>query len=97
MQKKTLSLVIFILLATVTLSFARLGETLDQCKARYGFPTGQNGENEFIFSRDHMVIVVHFRAGRSVREDYGPEAGGVLSEAQVSTIFDENAEGSTAQ
>jgi hypothetical protein len=94
MKKTPLSLTIFLLLAAAPLSLARLGETLNECKTRYGSATGQNGDDEFIFSRDHTVITVHLRANRSVREDFGPEAGGVFSEAQVSAILEENAEGS---
>lgn len=81
--------------AVAPLSFARLGETLDQCKTRYGAPTGQHGEDEIIFARDHTAITVHFRANRSVQEDFGPDAGSALSEVQVAEILQENSEGST--
>ena len=95
MTKTPLSLTALVLFAVAPLSFARLGETLDQCKTRYGGQTGQYGDGEFRFRRDHMVITVHLRGDRSVREDFGPEAGGVLSEAEIASILQENSEGSS--
>ena len=62
MTKTPLSLTALVLFAVAPLSFARLGETLDQCKTRYGGQTGQYGDGEFRFRRDHMVITVHLRA-----------------------------------
>jgi hypothetical protein len=94
-MKTRLLFLAILFLAAAPLSFARLGETLDQCKTRYGGPTGQYGEDEFLFTRDHTAITVHFRANRSVQEDFGPDAGGTLSEAQVAEILQENSEGST--
>lgn len=95
MNKATLILVSILVLGAARISFARLGETLDQCKTRYGAPSGQNGENEFIFNRDRTEVTVHLRGDRSVREDFAPEPGNVFSEAQVAAILQENSEGST--
>jgi hypothetical protein len=75
-------------------TFARLGETLDECKWRYGSPTGQLGADEITFYRGHVGIVVHLRGGRSIREDFAPEAGATLSANQIANLLSENSEGS---
>ena len=92
-MKKFLPLVLTLVLADV--SQARIGETLDECKSRYGSLSGQLGPDEFTFNRDSVTIIVHLINGRSVREDFVPEAGKVLSAAQVDALMRENAEGST--
>jgi len=56
-----------------TCAFARIGETLDECKSRYGSSSGQIASDQFSFRRGHINIVVHLRNGRSVQEDYAPD------------------------
>ena len=60
---------------------ARIGETLDECSYRYGPSIG------------HIYITVHVRDHHSVREDFAPEAGGTLSDAQIDAILKDNAKG----
>jgi len=74
--------------------FARLGETLDECKMRYG-QSDQLAPDQFKFSRGQIIIIVRIRNGRSIQEDFAPESGGVLSESDFSQLLQENAEGST--
>jgi hypothetical protein len=74
---------------------ARIGETLDECKARYEGPTGQLAPDQFTFRRGHITIIVHVRDGRSIQEDFAPESGAVMSEAEMAGFLQENSEGST--
>jgi hypothetical protein len=54
---------------------ARIGETLDECKAHYEGPTGQLASDQFTFKQGHITIIVHVRDGRSIQEDFAPEYG----------------------
>jgi hypothetical protein len=76
------------------LLFARLGETLDQCKTRYS-AVGQLGADQFKFRQGHINIIVHVRNGRSIQEDFAPEGGGSLSESDFAELLQENSEGSS--
>ena len=77
-----------------TCAFARIGETLDECKFRYG-SAGQIAADQFTFQTGHINIVVHIRNGRSVQEDFAPQSGTVLSEADFAQLLQENSEGSS--
>ena len=72
---------------------ARIGETLDQCSYRYGASIGHYSHDQVRFSRGHVYITVHVRDHHSIREDFGPEAGGTLSDAQIHAILEDNAKG----
>ena len=86
----------FALISILSISSVRagLGETLDQCVARYGFRTGNSAADQITFVRDHITITVHFRGDRSIQEDFTPEHGSTISEAQGVEILRENSEGS---
>lgn len=86
--------VLFPLLCLST-AFARIGETLDECEARYGSKTGSVAADQITFQRGGITIIVRVRDGRSIQEDFAPEAGGRLSESQIEQLLNENAEGST--
>jgi hypothetical protein len=77
-----------------TCGFARIGETLDECKSRYG-SAGQIAADQFAFQSGQLSIVVHIRNGRSVQEDFAPQSGNVLSEADFTQLLQENSEGSS--
>ena len=72
---------------------ARIGETLDQCIYRYGSSIGHYSVDQVRFNRGHIYITVHVRDHHSIREDFAPEAGATLSDAQIHAILEDNAEG----
>ncbi len=78
-----------------TCALARIGETLDECKSRYGSPSGNLAADQITFKSGHVSIVVHVRNGRSIQEDFAPESGTTLSDSEVSEILQENSGGST--
>ena len=85
-----------VLLTLVALSGsaeARVGETLDQCSYRYGASIGHYSHDQVRFNRGHIYITVHVRGNHSIREDFGPEAGATLSDAQIHAILEDNAKG----
>jgi hypothetical protein len=83
------------LLALCGSAEARIGETLDQCSYRYGSSIGHISRDQVQFNRGHIYITVHVRGNHSVREDFGPEAGGTLSDDQIAAILKDNAAGHT--
>src|SRR5437762_11535641 len=74
---------------------ARIGETLDECATRYGGSNGNSAKDQVIFHRDHVTITVHLESDRSVREDFAPEGGAMLSDSQITALLQENSEGLT--
>ncbi len=91
---KKLVLILAGIALCATASLARLGETLEECKIRYGSPD-QLAADQFKFRQGHITIVVHIRNGRSVQEDFAPESGSVFSENDFTQLLQENAESST--
>ncbi len=87
------ALAILMLLALSGLADARVGETLDECSYHYGASIGHYSKDQVRFNRGHIYITVHVRDGHSIREDFGPEAGATLSDAQIDAILKENAKG----
>jgi hypothetical protein len=78
------AIAILTLLALCGSAEARIGETLDQCSYRYGSSIGHISRDQVRFNRGHIY---------SVREDFGPEAGGTLSDDQIAAILKDNAAG----
>jgi hypothetical protein len=72
---------------------ARVGETLDECSYRYGSSIGHYSKDQVRFNHGHIYITVHVRDHHSIREDFAPEAGGTLSDAQIDAILKDNAKG----
>ena len=72
---------------------ARIGETLDECSYRYGSSIGHYSHDQVRFNRGHIYITVHVRDHHSIREDFAPEAGATLSDAQIDAILKDNAKG----
>ena len=87
------AIVLLTLLALSGSAEARVGETLDQCSYRYGASIGHYSHDQVRFNRGHIYITVHVRANHSIREDFGPEAGGTLSDDQIAAILKDNAKG----
>jgi hypothetical protein len=92
-MKNSARILAYIVLFTTT-AFARLGETLEECKSRYS-STGQIAADQFTFRTGHVNVVVHVRNGRSIQEDFAPDGGSVLSESDFTQLLQENSEGST--
>jgi hypothetical protein len=84
---------LLILLALSSAAEARIGETLDQCTYRYGASIGHYSYDQVRFNRGHVYITVHVRNNHSIREDFAPEAGETLSDAQIHAILEDNAKG----
>jgi hypothetical protein len=75
------------------LADARVGETLDECSYRYGASIGHYSKDQVRFNRGHIYITVHVRDNHSIREDFAPEAGATLSDAEITAILKDNAKG----
>ena len=87
------AIAILTLLALCGSAEARIGETLDECSYRYGASIGHYSHDQVRFNRGHIYITVHVRDHHSIREDFAPEAGGTLSDAQIQAILEDNAKG----
>jgi hypothetical protein len=87
------ALAVLMLLSSTDLADARVGETLDECSYRYGASIGHYSKDQVRFNRGHIYITVHVRDHHSIREDFSPEAGGTLSDAQIDAILKDNAKG----
>src|SRR5437762_3839207 len=74
---------------------ARTGETLEECSIRYGGATGNSAKDQVTFRRDHINITVHLEGNHSMREDFAPEGGSMLSDDQITALLQESSEGST--
>ena len=81
------------LLALCGSAEAQVGETLDQCSYRYGSSIGHYSYDQVRFNHGHIYITVHVRNHHSIREDFAPEAGSTLSDAQIHAILQDNAKG----
>jgi hypothetical protein len=93
-KQRAFALSFALTIASVCTLNARIGETLEQCKARYS-AVGQLGTDEFKFRQGHINIIVHVRNGRSIQEDFAAEGGTSLSESDFAELLQENSEGST--
>jgi hypothetical protein len=82
-----------LLLSLSGFAYARVGETLDECTYRYGSSIGHYSKDQVRFNRGHIYITVHVRDHHSIREDFSPEAGATLSDAQIEAILNDNANG----
>jgi hypothetical protein len=91
---KKFSFVVCAITIATTCALARIGETLDECKMRYG-QAGQLAPDQFKFNRGQIMIIVRIRNGRSTQEDFAPESGSSLSDSDVSQLLQENSEGSS--
>ena len=85
---------IFGILLSALTTFARLGETPDQCQMRYGSSNGQKGEFT-LYHKDHFDIAVLFRDGKSVQEIFLSNVNPAFSEDQVAELLTANSEGSS--
>ena len=76
-------------------SFGRIGQTLDECALDYGSTTGNLAKDQITFRHSGVIITVHVENGKSVREDFAPENGTMLSDDQIAALLQENAGGSS--
>ena len=72
---KSLGLIVLSLLASATPSWARLNETFDQIRTRYGYAVHINFQPRadyplYLFQKDGMTIGVRFVDGKSAQEVY---------------------------
>ena len=72
---KTYLIIIGALLA-VSMSQARLGETIEQCRTRYGEPTRSELNDDLAgivaYAKNDLVITVHFTNGKADLIRYSP-------------------------
>lgn len=80
-MKQLVVLVFGLLIAAVSVE-ARLGESIEKCKARYGDPVRESLNDELtgiaIYTKNDLTITIHFRKGQSDLIRYSP--------GQVSTV-----------
>jgi hypothetical protein len=71
---------------------ARLGETLEQCTARYGDVVSTNadaiGEKGVVYQKNGYIIAVVIFNGRAARETFGKINGNALSDNEMKTLLD---------
>lgn len=72
-------LVLFVLLTLSTSTQARLGETIEQCKERYGNPTVKKGE-AFFYKKNDIVVKIIYRNGTVYSITYKKEKGTIEKE-----------------
>src|SRR5437870_4035185 len=89
-------LIFLVVFAPGSIAFARLGDTLEECNARYGsfISRGSWGER-YIFSHRYLTITVEFRNEHSVSEEFKPQPGQALTEELVADILASNFAGHT--
>lgn len=76
--------------ASVQLASARLGETLEQCKQRYGAPIKNDGEF-WEFRRNEVTIAAKIKGGKCVLLIYRFPGG--FTEAQIMALANRNVPG----
>jgi CRISPR/Cas system CMR-associated protein Cmr5 small subunit len=84
-----ISLILSLLALSFTSAFARIGETAEQCTARYGKETlGENSEDTKYFRKNGIELTVDFRDGKACEIDYSAEAkwGNLLGKLTDETI-----------
>ncbi|MBE7497111.1 MAG: hypothetical protein HS117_19390 [Verrucomicrobiaceae bacterium] len=73
------------------LAHARLGETLEQCKARYGEPTSKDAATAVVyFEKSGVIIAAHFVAGKVDCVRMARVDGEAWSADQVKALADAN-------
>jgi hypothetical protein len=87
-------LAITALFLTIGAAKGSLGETPDECALRYGSASGNLSPDQIIYQRSGITIIVRFRDGRSIQEDFAPQAATRLSEAEIKQLLEENGRGS---
>jgi hypothetical protein len=92
----TRSIIIFAIGITLVgrIASACVGETLEQCEARYGKKTHVGGD-AFKFEKNGTSIIVQFVNHRSVRELFTLESGQNLTEGRVIGLLNENSGGAS--
>ena len=56
-------LVVAVILLSSVFSYARIGETKEECEKRYGAPISKKNENYWVFSKSGILIAVEFFEG----------------------------------
>lgn len=77
-----------ILCAMATTTFARIGDTLEQCQKRYGKPVNSSEETKtHNFNSNQMKISVRFEDSKAVEVTYTPLGDGAISFDQISALL----------
>ena len=90
-----MTLPLFLLLLAAPLASARLGETPEQCIARYGEPSiVVDDGNTAYHKKNGLAITVDFRDGKAVEIDYSVDGIlGKLTQEQINALLDLIGEG----
>ncbi len=96
-------LILLLILLLPALAQARLGETHEQCVARYGSPTEEIPDFAIgsmkvlgsIFQKDGLEIFAIFVDGRAIQVAYSRRPAADLPAAQIQTLLTDNAAGET--
>jgi len=95
---KSAILLFLLLSAAVFAARANLGETLDQCKQKYGDPVetkqAPNVDEMILFKKDGIKYAIGFKAGKSVILIIGKESTEKLGEEEVQQFLAANSQGS---
>lgn len=92
-EKQLLTLIVL----TAMTSLARIGETLDECKARYGDPVNASGDGtDAMFNKNGIIVAVEFTDNKADFVMYAKEKTNVVgigekfSNAEVETLLKSN-------
>ena len=86
MMMKTIT----ILMMLASLSFARVGETIEECNARYGDGDYIEGEHKMIYKKGDYTVGVYFATGKAIAVSYYREKGVDLDSIEITTFLEAN-------
>lgn len=104
---KIIAVIVFGFLLTSSVCQARLGETMDQCIARYGkppplpdgvsLPPDSGFDSEAVFYKDGITIIAFFSNGVVVAEGILKRDQSAMSDTEKQTLLNSESAGSTWQ
>src|SRR5437773_10843270 len=99
MNVKQSSVIVLAILATVSCSWANLGDSADRIEDSYGSILQRrlrdDGTVSVLYQKDRYLYQVTFADGRSVSESYFHVKGTDLSEKEITRFLKANAAGTT--
>jgi len=89
---RTFLLAVSLVVITLMPAQAHLGETLEQCIARYGAPTGTTTDNDgnktADFLKDGVIVGITFLNGKAAYELYMKADASELSATELKTLLE---------
>ncbi len=94
MNSRSVLSAIAVITLTTSILFARIGETEEECAARYGEPTKKLPNNSFLYQKSDLNIFIIFFNGKADAIAYSKIAKGQqLSENEIETLLESNSGG----